>query len=82
MNYRLKMSAEQLKAVAEWSSVGDGFADVLLDDADDDRVIVGQGDERATFNVDGNRCCEECGALDGEELQGDCCYSCGNGCDS
>lgn len=78
MNYRMKLTGEQVKAIAGWAADGDGFADVLLDDADDDRIVVGQGDERATFNMDGNRCCEECGALD---LQGDCCYSCGNGCD-
>jgi hypothetical protein len=81
MNYRVKMSAEQLRAVAEWAARGDGFADILLDDGDDDRILVGQGDERAAFNTEGARCCEQCGALDGEELVGDCCYSCGLGCE-
>ena len=79
MQYRMKMSAEQAKAIAEWSANGDGFADVLLDEGDDDRIVVGQGDERATFNTDGVQCCERCGALDGEELQGGACYSCGLG---
>jgi hypothetical protein len=79
MNYRMSLTGEQVKAVAEWAANGDGFAGVLLDDADDDRIVVGQGDERATFNVDGDRCCERCGALEGEELQGDVCYSCGLG---
>lgn len=79
MNYRMKMTAEQVRAVSEWAAHGDGFADVLLDDGDDDRIIVGQGDERATFNTDGVQCCERCGALDGEELQGGACYSCGLG---
>lgn len=77
MNYRIKMTAEQVRAVAEWAARG--FADVLLDDADDDRIVAGQGDERVTFNTDGVECCERCGALDGEELQGGACYSCGLG---
>jgi hypothetical protein len=79
MQYQTKMTAEQLKAAAEWASGGDGFADVLFDTGDDDRIVVGQGDERVTFNMDGAQCCERCGALDGEELQGGACYSCGLG---
>jgi hypothetical protein len=86
MQYDLKLTPAQVEALAEWTAKGaedqgDGyFADVLLV-SKGDNVVAGQGDERAAFNADGELCCERCGALDGEELQGGACYSCGLGHD-
>jgi hypothetical protein len=81
MQYQTKTTPEQLKAAAAWCEDGQTMADVELRAGADDRLVVEQGDSRVAFNEDGQRVCEECGAHEGEELQGDCCYSCGAGCD-
>lgn len=52
MIHDLELTAEQLKAAAEWAQAGD-FAPVLLASMADDVLAVGQGDERTSFALDG-----------------------------
>lgn len=58
MLYDIRVTAEQLKAVAEWSEIGDDFAMIELQ-VDDHMLLAEQGDERIAFDTNGEAGSEE-----------------------